>query len=142
MSEVTIRPFKSTDANLIYSTWLRNYFHSSAFAKKISSDVFFKYHQLIVERILSRSKDHVLIACLPDAPDVIVGYLVYEKLPQDLVIHYCYVKKAFRKLGIAKSLFASAGIDLDQSNYYSHLTYEVEPIIRTYPNLIYSPYLI
>jgi hypothetical protein len=40
-------------------------------------------------------------------PDVTLGYIVYER---GFIIHYIYVKLAFRRFGIAKELFLKAEI--------------------------------
>lgn len=73
------------------------------------------------------------IACSPEDPDVIVGYLVYE--PK--TIHYVYVKEAFRKLGICRRLLVEAG--LFEGTIATHMTFKGRRILLQM-GYIYAPY--
>jgi hypothetical protein len=140
-ANVVIRPFQpAEDTNFILSSWLRSYRLSSQFAHRITDAIFYHYHQLIVQRILTRSK--ILIACLPDDPSVIIGYLVYEQYAEQPLIQYAYVKKPFRNEGVLTSLIEAAEIDLEQPAQFSHMTEASEAIARHFPKLTYNPYLI
>jgi hypothetical protein len=74
----------------------------------------------------------VRVACLPDAPDVILGYLVRE----GHIVHWAYVKKPFRRLGILRALAAGVPPDF----LYTHRTIDAEPIVRRFPQSSYDPY--
>jgi GNAT superfamily N-acetyltransferase len=54
------------------------------------------------------ANSQVLIACDPDLPDVIYGFIMYQTHEHHSVIHYMYVKKAFRGYGIASQLVKAA----------------------------------
>src|SRR5436309_249818 len=94
------RPGTDADWPFVFATWLRCYRYSSAFAKPIPEEVFFRFHHAVIQRILSRGAS-LRIAHLADEPGVILGYLVTEPG----VVHFVYVKKPFRRNGIARSLF-------------------------------------
>jgi hypothetical protein len=55
---------------------------------------------------------HTVIACDPDATDVIWGFAICE--PESRVLHYVYVKYAFRGWGIARALVASVWPDVGE----------------------------
>jgi len=46
----------------------------------------------------------VVVVCDPEEPSVVWGFVVFE----EGVLHYLYVKQAFRGLGIARALAAEA----------------------------------
>lgn len=134
MVAVEIRDAGQDDLPFIFATWLRSYRHSSQFAKKISNDVYFAYHHAAIERILSRG-GAVKIASMIGDPNVILGYAVVEMQEGKTVAHYVYVKKAFRKMGIASRLYKPENGDL-----FTHLTDDITWALVKYEGLIYNPY--
>jgi ribosomal protein S18 acetylase RimI-like enzyme len=92
-------------------------------------------HHAIVEGLLSRST--AIIACNPEDPDHIVGYIVFE----DGVIHWLYVKKPFRQRGIGRELLAIAYKDFaDEQVHYSHSS-RIARAVAQKIGAIYDPYL-
>lgn len=101
---------------------------------------------------MARSK--VIVAQSLDAPDLCVGYFVYEP---PSIAHYLYVKFDFRRFGVAKKLIEHSKLDLNESSY-SHRTgdcvwlvgsfyRELEGAVRVrkfragkYPKATYDPY--
>ena len=84
----------------------------------------------IVQRILARPGVSVWVAANPRAlpPNDLHGWLVAEKeanvpvyrppryqlevqVSPDPLVHYVYVKKIYRELGLARALFQAAGVD-------------------------------
>lgn len=153
---IAVRPGTADDVDFIYATWLRSYRHSSAFAAPISNEIFFPSHHLIVERILARKSTSVYIACLPEDPQTIFGYLITEGFYKP-IIHFIYVKEAFRKQSIATILLQNAKLDPNKC-FFSHLTYACDWLVGSkvydpaigkktfrpgkYPTATYDPYLI
>lgn len=100
-------------------------------AKDIPGVTFFNYHHRLIERILDRA------ACIMARSEgVIVGYIVFEPG----IVHYVYIKQAFRTLGIATSLFKSSGLDIDTC-CYTHST-KVGRELAEKNGLSYNPYLL
>lgn len=101
--KVLVRDYKQhTDSNFI-----RNSFMNSAFPsfKPTTKEAFNKV-------ILSKFCNHLhnqscLVACNPEHPDQIFGYIVFKKGSQN-IIYWIYVKEHFRRFGIANLLFKSA----------------------------------
>lgn len=104
--------------NLIYATWLRSYQASSPATKTIPREQFFSGHHQVLDRIFSRSPE-VRLAVLPEDPEVVLGWLVREKS----IVHYVYVKPAFRRYGIARALLGEQPWDT-----YTHHTYALREL--------------
>ena len=102
-----IRPSEQSDYSFLIAAWLNNYRRESYFAARITDKVFFHHHHDIVERLLARSR--VLVACVPDDPNEIIGYIVWEPG----ILHWTYVKKAFRKLGVGAALLKATDLPDD-----------------------------
>lgn len=121
------------DHAFVFATWLRCYKRNSLFARRISNETFFRWHHLVIERILARSV--IRVAHAADAPEVILGYSVSEPG----VVHFVYVKGSFRKLGIATALLGH----LDPNAcVFTHWTDGWEHLLRKWPNAEYNPYAI
>lgn len=122
------------DAAFVFSYWLRDHFERSAFAKGITKATFMRLHHLLLERIIARSV--VFVACDPEAPNVCYGFICAEG-PE--VLHYLYVKRRFRRMGIGTGLLAAAGMS-DGPKVFTHLTDEGIALRRKFPLAEYSPY--
>lgn len=138
-SEIEVRTAFLEDVPFIFATWLRSYRHASSFARKISNEVFYARHHMVVDMILKREGSSVLVAHPKGEPDVILGYLVTERQPDGTdVVHYTYVKKSFRQMGIARALWST----LEKKKYtITHYTVDADWISNKY-NTIYDPYRI
>lgn len=130
-----IRKATKEELPFVYSTWLKSYKHSSQFAARIKNNVYYNYHQQIVKRLVSRSE--VLVASeSEDGP--VFGYIVFES-PN--LIHFAYIKKSFRHLGLFKELLKESKLNLDQCGF-THWTKAVDKIVDLNPNILYIPYLV
>src|ERR1700677_963642 len=135
--EVEIREAYLADVPFIFSTLLKSYRYASNFARKISNEVFFKYHHMFLDSCLKRPGSKVLIAHPKGEPDVILGYLLTEKTEDGLdIIHYTYIKKSFRQMGVARALWSK----LEKKNYtITHYTVDADWISKKY-DVTYNPY--
>lgn len=126
---VTTRPATPGDVSFIFSTWLKGLKFGNSWYRLIDDKTYYHVYHQVVESILSNPATQVKIACLQDAPDVILGYSVYigDKL------HWVHVKKAWRKIGIAKDLVPG------NITTVSHLT-DVGKIIFLKKKLTFNPF--
>jgi GNAT superfamily N-acetyltransferase len=131
--EWTFRLPTGADVPFIYSTWANSMRYSSVLGKSCRNTIFFKEYTKVIDRILSQPDTETLIACFPEQPTVIFGYIVF----QGPIIHYVFVKEAFQKQGIAKSLVAVAGKAFDT---YTHKTFILKHILERFPELTYNPF--
>lgn len=132
---VAVRPAITDDIAFIFSTWLHNFKSGSLFAKRIPYSVFFENHHRVLEHILARPEVQALVACPSDSPDTIVGYLIHE----ENLVHYIYVKGAFRKLGVGRALAVAAKLDLEKV-VCSHWTFVADELAKKW-KLLYNPYM-
>jgi len=135
LHEVLIRPPAAEDLPFIFSSWLKSYRDSDC-AKHIPNEPYFRFHHKIVESILSRASESgtatIKIACLADSSENILGWLVSE----GPVLHYVYIKNAFRRLGIASKLLGDY-----RPQIYSHRTYAWK-LLPQLKGAVYVPYAI
>ena len=131
--EIEVRLAKQDDLNFIFSCWLRSYRHASQFAKKISNDIFYKFHHKLIEGIIIRGAQ-IRIAHPVGDPDTILGFSCLEMWQEKPVVHFVYIKKAFRNMGIAKKLV------WETEGFFTHLTENLE--LYRHPNFLYNPYLV
>jgi hypothetical protein len=140
MPEIEVRDAYLEDVSFIFATLLRSYRHASTFARKISNEVFYKYHHMFLDSCLKRPNSKVLVAHPKGESSIILGYLLSETRPDgEEVVHYTYVKKSFRQMGVAHALWAT----LNKPKYtITHYTVDADWIMRKYSNLTYNPYLL
>jgi GNAT superfamily N-acetyltransferase len=140
LEAIEVRQYRpSEDKAFVYSTWLRNYKHSSYFAKRIKPVVFFAGHHAILDHLSRKASFKVFVACHRDDPTQILGYLACEPDGEKPTVHFVFVKEAFRKMGIARRLFTKAGINIDAC-HFTHWTLPVDEFIRRWPGMTHDPY--
>lgn len=125
MAEFKIRSAQGSDLPFIFDTFLKSYKMSSPIGKSIRNGIFFDNYRLIVDDILDSADTYV--ACHSDEPTVIFGYLIAE----GNILHYCFVKEAFRHLGVAKALYNEAMKKADPTLgflYTTHKTFHLDKI--------------
>lgn len=137
--DILLRGVTQEDWAYLYATWLKHYKFSSDFAKRIPHSIFFHKHHLLIGSILRKKETVTLIAYPKDSPEIIVGYITYEKPSTRPVIHFIYVKRAFRKMGVARELIEV--LDLSRG-VFTHWTEDTDWIVRKVPSLQYDPYSI
>lgn len=141
MKKYIIRDAVPADISFIYSSWLDCYKHDSYLGKTTTNTIFFENYREIIDNILGREDSSVLVACSVEDETTIVGYSVTES---DSILHFAYVKEAFRELGIATDLLTEAisysvgGSTVD----YTHRTFSADKLLRSRPNLRHNPFVL
>lgn len=97
---IHIREGVQDDWSFIYSSWRRGLFYGNKHPAGIDEAEFMRNTQEKLERIMKDSRTDIRVACLIEDPSVIVGYAVTA--PSTL--HWVYVKKDWRQIGLAKAL--------------------------------------
>lgn len=125
-----VRDYKPEDHAFIMSTFLRGLYYGNEFFNLMPKDLFMAYYKLIGEALLKVSQ--VKIACLKDDPDIILGYSIMN---QDFsVIHWVFIKSAFRKQGISKRLLP------ERPSQFTHFTKTGLEYAKRFENIIFNPY--
>ena len=139
---IAIRKYRSDiDKPFVFSTLLKNYKHSSYFAKRIKPVIFFAGHHDVVAYLVEKPNVDTFIAHPKDDTETILGYLTCERRAEEAlpIVHFVFVKDAFRNMGIARALFEHAKINPNEMRF-THWTYPVDDLIRKWPEMIYDPY--
>ena len=110
-----IRPAGPKDISFVYATWLRSYRTGSGLGLIAGKHAYFTLYQHIIDFILQKDTTTVSVAALEANPSVVLGYAVTE--PK--ILHYVFVKEAFRRFGIAKDLYRSA---FEKAPAITHIT--------------------
>lgn len=134
---IRIRPANEEDVPFIFNSWLKSY-RTSPFGKKLSNSIFYPEHHKLLERLLKTSS--VLVACSNNDPSQIYGYICTALIEGIFTVHYIYVKHTFRKLGIAKVLYASVNPQ-NEKGIYTHNNYIADNLSPKY-QLLYHPYIL
>jgi GNAT superfamily N-acetyltransferase len=128
---VWIRSERPGDRNLILSSWLRSALQFPIWHEgRIGSPSInlppgggtplYSQHQSILKKILDRSL--VLVASDPEEDDHVFGYCVFERD----CLHWVYVKKDLRRMGLGSYLLARTGLGdevSDQEDGFPRLRY-------------------
>ena len=138
MAGVLIRRGTPEDAGFVFSYWLRDAFERCRTYRGMSKALFMRLHHLVLERVVSRSILHV--ACDPEAPEVVYGFVCAEPNASPPILHYIYTKRRFRRCGIARQLLAAAGCGA--SFWFTHLTDDGVGLRKKFPLAEYVPYAI
>lgn len=143
-SEFKARPVREEDLNFIWSSWLKSY-RNSNFALTIPNEVYFAFHQALINQIMLNPKNAVTVLCDPDKEDDIIGYIAYCVTRP--VIFYIYIKQPFRKLGLGQFLFRGVrqhylkeAQDKDLEVTCTHQLRRWPKLAKTF-NLVYNPYI-
>ena len=133
VKDFIIRPAVDGDRNFIFSTWLRSFRYHGELVRHVPNDIYYKYHQQVIERIMARGAQALVIADKNDI-NTVFGYVITEG---STVVHFAYVKKAFRRMG-----FLRAALDNKTEWTFTHWTAVCNQLTYKYPNLQYNPYFI
>lgn len=113
---LVVRKMRPEDRDFVIGTWLHSYRRAPA-AGLIAMDDWQAVMSPQLGKILDRPRVHVLVVADGDRGGAeladLFGHLVFEDLvgqPLPLV-YFAYVKHAYRRSGLARSLMRAAGID-------------------------------
>lgn len=131
---VTIRQGVETDNNFILASWLRGLYYGDSWYRDIPKDIFMKNYHKVLTAVLCRESTIVLIACLKEDPDVILGYSVTHSKDNNTVLDWVFVKSAWRNIGIGRSLVPT------NMNSVTHLSKVGKALLPKYPSVVFNPF--
>lgn len=106
MSGYRVIHYPGTDPSLnsykamIYSDWMKSLRFGNDWFKLIDSDRYYRGYGAIIRQLMAKPETMVRLAVLVDDPDTCLGWVIHE----GGTLHYAFVKKDFRRQGIAKAL--------------------------------------
>lgn len=139
-NDLLIREMTTGDRNFIYKSIISHYRHSSPHPAQIPDGIYFDYHHYLISKVMRYAGNVVRVAALKDDPDIVFGFIWANFEPE--TVHYLYVKKAFRRMGIGRLLYESVFSRDTPDIYYTHHTKEAAFLAHKYEQLIFNPYLL
>lgn len=129
------------DEPFIFNSFLKS-FKANSTAYYTDNQIYYKNQSELINYLLDNC--HTLIACFPEDPEMIMGYIIYEHIIKTLVIHYIYVKNSLRLQKIASNMIQPL-LDPDNTvvvathctNDFKKLKYKING-----KRLSYDPYFI
>jgi GNAT superfamily N-acetyltransferase len=129
-----IRFYKPEDKSFIMATSLLGLYYGDSWFSMIPKDIFMDNYKKVFEHFIDSPTTGIAIACLPDDHDVILGYSIVSS---DLeTLHWVFVKSAWRKQGIAKSLVPA------NIKWVTHLSTTGKDLLRKHKNVKFNPFKI
>lgn len=129
-----IRGMIESDKNFILSTFLRGVYYGSSWYNLIPKDLFMKHYKALADFLVTSPNCVVLVACLKDDPETIIGYSVLSEDAKSIL--WVYVKQKWRYKKVGTSLLPPDPL------YAMHVTDMAVPLLRKYPNLVFNPFIL
>lgn len=143
MSELfTLRALAADDLPFVFNSWLKS-FRDAPAVQSIPNSIYFAGQHDRIDRILKSAGLAAAVACNPEDPTQIYGYIVAENATVGSVVHWVYVKHPFRGHGVARGLFAAvvgAGTG-PVPFYYTHRVKASDRLVRERA-ATFNPYLL
>lgn len=95
-----LRPYKKSDLNFIQHSWASSYYKGAEYNHDMSPKEFNDIHRPIRDELLQSPNVTVIIASSKQDEDLILGWMLIEKLNTALILHYLYIKQAFKSEGV------------------------------------------
>jgi GNAT superfamily N-acetyltransferase len=127
---ITLRPAAPEDLPFIYSTWLKGLYGGNSLFGLIPYPTYMAAYSNVLAGLIERNR--AIVACLSEDPSVVVGYSVIS--PDEATVHWVYVRKAWRKLGVARSLVPR------DARYITHLTKTGQSLMKKLPRAVFNPF--
>lgn len=116
---ITFREFdpnRPHESGIIMEPWLNSWRTSPPLRRSSHHEVWSAAWEERIRSVLDQADTRLIMAVAPDNPDRIYGWICYDppeahELDPALgpVVHFAYVKKPFRRFGIATALIKEAG---------------------------------
>ena len=129
-----VRDANDKDISFILATFLRGLYYGDSWFSQIPKDIFMNNYKKVAQAIVMNPSNFIKVACLKEDSDVILGYSILGD--NFRTIHWVYVKSAWRKKGIGRSLVP------EFPSSVSHLTALGKSLMDKLPKeTIFNPFL-
>jgi hypothetical protein len=132
---VILRGPLPSDMPFILSSWLRSYRRARAVSDV--GPIYYAGQEAVIRRLVSRSM--VALACNPEDPSTVLGYVVFERVRSGGLVHYVYVKELVRRCGLAERLMGEVPGPF-RSHTHETRAEGVARLKARFPS-VYNPYL-
>ena len=131
---IDVRPAYENDRAFILATWLRGLYYGNSWFKEIQKDVFMQVYHGVIDNVLKSEHTIINVAVLNEDPDIILGYSVLNNQHLNPVLHWVFVKEAWRKMGIARHIIPE---NVDTVTQLTTIGLKLKP-----ENVKFNPFLI
>ena len=110
---IAIRPAAEHDEKFVIASWLSSWRAADA-AGLIQDEDWFPVMWPQIKKALSRPDVQTLVAYETDEADHVAdlyGFITADTAAATPLLYYCYTKLAYRRMGVARRLFAAVGLD-------------------------------
>jgi hypothetical protein len=125
---------KETDEDFLYSTFLFGVYYGNSWFHKIPKHIFMSNYRVFLNKLLDSPNTQVKMACLKEDENILVGYSIESE--QQNSLHWIYVKKEWRKLGISKKLL------ITKPKFVTHLSSQGESLLEKLEGAVFNPFII
>lgn len=143
LADYILRPYSVEDLAFIRSSWANSYYDGNKDHKLIPPQDFHNSHRALIDRFFQRPTSTVIIACNPNDINHILGWIAIEILPSAAVVHYVYVKQAFKGEKLASKLLSN--VPTNKPIVITHMTERASRILAKkylkYKDFKYMPHL-
>lgn len=137
---LTLRRPTNDDVAFITRSWLKSN-RDAPMVQHVGNDVYYTLHHRIIERLWRDQRVTWLVACYPTDTTFIYGYACGEATNTGPILHYVYVRRSMRDMGVAQHLVATLADGADRG-YHSHLTSGWGHSARKFGiTWVYAPYM-
>src|SRR5579859_1846901 len=98
-----LRQHTTEDISFIYNSFLKS-LHNSFPIKFVPDTLYYGPQSQIIESLLKTA--NVMVACYPEDPSEILGYVIYQEIDSALILHYIYVKQPYRMNHVASDIIS------------------------------------
>lgn len=105
-TEYGVRAMEGDEFALMFSTWLKSA-QSSKTKEQLSADtrIYFRMHHQAICNFMARKNARIEAIVHLEVPETILGWIAWEKRGGAHVVHFVFVKSAYRRQGVARALF-------------------------------------
>jgi GNAT superfamily N-acetyltransferase len=124
---IEVRPANKSDMRFVHSSWFTDHWARAA-PKHVPRALYAAEMDPRIDTLLTRGT--TLVAFFPQVPDEVLGWVTFE----NNVVHYLYVKGAYRRQGIGKGLVPAGAA------YYTFATDAPGRAFAKHANLDFNPF--
>ncbi len=141
------RPYTKDDIPFIQNSWGNSYYKGALYCDFMSPKEFHFHHRPIRERFFEKPTAAVIVCVATNDTNLIIGWAAVEKplKTNAMILHYVYVKEAFKKEGISTELLSMSLGKVDLV-FLTHVTERAAKIMNRrshkFTNFWFTPHLI
>lgn len=138
-----LRDIRANDVARILKDWLQSY-HRATEVRKIPNPVWYWWMHKIIESVMEDPTVLWMVAVPAEQPDLIAGWCCAQQFAGgNMLVHYTYVTRSYRRLGLASRMLAAAGVAADVGLMVTATTFAGVALLKSRGNEpVWNPFLL